>query len=130
MIFHACGHPNIKGTHKNTFEFTKEDHLTPEGDCIIGINADFDATKLKEFAKKNPKVKMTLTVGDVTEIVIAQTNPDFNDEKEVVIRIGEHLSPRTFAHRADKSAKYLSRKMMQLLKEGKTIEVHLEKAAE
>jgi hypothetical protein len=34
------GHPYILGTHPTTFEVTCEDHLTVNGNCIIGIAAD------------------------------------------------------------------------------------------
>ncbi|HIP75502.1 MAG TPA: DUF371 domain-containing protein, partial [Thermococcus paralvinellae] len=39
-IIHCYGHENIKATHKSTLEITKEDFLTPRGDCIICIKAD------------------------------------------------------------------------------------------
>jgi hypothetical protein len=34
------GHPLILGTHPTTFEVTSEDHLTANGNCIIGIAAE------------------------------------------------------------------------------------------
>jgi len=34
------GHPLVLGTHPATFEVTREDHLTKNGTCIIGIAAD------------------------------------------------------------------------------------------
>lgn len=34
------GHPLVLGTHPTTFEVTREDHLTENGNCIIGIGAD------------------------------------------------------------------------------------------
>ena len=40
--FNAYGHPNILGTHKTTFEFTKDNELTLNGDCIVGVKADFE----------------------------------------------------------------------------------------
>lgn len=33
------GHKNIRSNHQKTIEITKDSHLTPSGDCIIGINA-------------------------------------------------------------------------------------------
>ncbi|PKL63788.1 MAG: DUF371 domain-containing protein [Methanomicrobiales archaeon HGW-Methanomicrobiales-3] len=36
----ARGHPLVLGTHPTTFEVTAEDHLTINGNCIIGIAAD------------------------------------------------------------------------------------------
>ncbi len=128
MHFTAHGHVNIKGTHKNTFEFTKAEHLTPTGDCIIGVKANYDTQKLKEFVQKNKRCKITLTVEEITETMTADTNPAFTDDHELVVRIGEHIDARTFAFRAEKSAKYLSRDMMKKLSEGATIEVNIEAA--
>ena len=39
-IIHCRGHPLVLGTHPTTFEVTREDHLTKNGNCIIGIAAD------------------------------------------------------------------------------------------
>ncbi len=130
MLFRAWGHPNIKAVHKNTIEFTKEDYVSPEGDCIVGVNADFDAAKLGEFVKKHKHVKITIKTGGLQEVIFAKTNPEFNDDAELVIRIGEYASPRTFAVRADKAAKHLSRDLVKALQTGSPVEVELEEAAE
>jgi len=130
MMFRAWGHPNIKATHKNTLEFTKEDYVSPEGDCIIGVNADFDTEKLKEFAKKHKHAKITIRLGGLQEVILAKTNPYFDDDKELVIRLGEYESPRTFAVRADKAAKHLSRELVRALQTGSPIEVLIEEAIE
>ena len=55
--FHAYGHPNILGTHKTTLEFTKDEDLTSNGNCIIGVKADFELSRLKEFIEKNGNKK-------------------------------------------------------------------------
>ena len=39
-IVRCRGHPLVLGTHPTTFELTCEDHLTKNGNCIIGIAAD------------------------------------------------------------------------------------------
>ena len=39
-IIRCRGHPRVLGTHPTTFEVTCEDHLTENGNCIIGITAD------------------------------------------------------------------------------------------
>ncbi len=130
MMFRAWGHPNIKATHKNTIEFTKEDYVSPEGDCIIGVNADFETDKLREFAKKHKHAKITIRLGGLQEVILAKTNPYFEDDKELVIRLGEYESPRTFAVRADKAAKHLSRELVRALQTGSPIEVDIEEAAE
>ncbi|MBI4145983.1 DUF371 domain-containing protein [Candidatus Woesearchaeota archaeon] len=125
MHFHAKGHPNIKAAHKTTIEFTKADHVTPTGDCIVGIKANYDLDELKHFVQQHENVKITLIVGEINEIIHAKTNPLFGDAHELVIRMGEHASPRTFAIRADKAAKHLNRKMIEQLQKGQEIEVHI-----
>ncbi len=51
-ILHCRGHPNVSGRHPTTIEVTTEDHLSPHGDCIVGIGADKGASGLSpRFAK-------------------------------------------------------------------------------
>ena len=130
MMFRACGHPNIKATHKNTIEFTKEDYVSPEGDCIVGVRADFDAAELKRFVKNHQHVKISIKTGGLKETITAKTNPDFNDDKELVIRLGEYSSSRTFAVRADKAAKHLNRELIKALQMGSPMEIQIEEAVE
>jgi len=130
MMFRVWGHPNITAKHKTTLEFTKEDYVSPKGDCIIGIRATFRLAELKRFIKANDSVKITLRIGGLTEKILAKTNPDFNDDKEMVIRLGEYASPRTFAIRADKASKHLNPEMIKVLRKGSPMEVDIEKATE
>ena len=46
------GHPLVLGTHPTTFEVTREDHLTANGNCIIGIAADKGCAGLSEDFKR------------------------------------------------------------------------------
>jgi hypothetical protein len=39
-VIRCRGHPLVTGSHPTTFEITCEGHLTPGGNCIIGIAAD------------------------------------------------------------------------------------------
>ena len=39
-IIRCRGHPLVLGTHPTTFEVTCEDHLTKNGNCILGVAAD------------------------------------------------------------------------------------------
>ncbi len=39
--FTAWGHENITANHKRTLEFTKDNELSLEGDCILGVSANF-----------------------------------------------------------------------------------------
>ncbi|MBI5389243.1 DUF371 domain-containing protein [Candidatus Woesearchaeota archaeon] len=112
--FRAYGHPNVLGTHRNTFEFTKDAYLTPQGDCIIGIKADFSLTEIKK--QMFDKIKITITTENVVEVVHAIYNPSFSSDHEMVIRITDYKDARTFAAHADKAAKHLSTKLTDVLK--------------
>ncbi|HLD34038.1 MAG TPA: DUF371 domain-containing protein [Candidatus Nanoarchaeia archaeon] len=110
--FKVSGHANITAVHKTTLEFTKDDHLSPTGDCIIGINADFNLSELKKF---KGKIQITMKINDLQETITASINPKFADEKELVIRTTSFLSSRTFAIHADKPAQEISRKIIKKL---------------
>ena len=60
--FHAYGHKNILGTHKATLEFTKDEEVSLKGDCIVGVNADFELKDLKEFIKGRESKKVSITI--------------------------------------------------------------------
>ena len=119
--FRAYGHPNILGTHKTTLEFTKDSELTLKGDCIIGVNADFDLKKLKNFIKKIKSAKLTIKIdadgGKISDTIAAEINKDFKNKNEFVVRKSEFISERTFAIRANKSAFQIKRKLISYLSE-------------
>ena len=123
--FHAYGHPNILGTHKTTLEFTKDKEVSLKGDCIIGVNADFDLEKIRNFTENSIDKKITITIKTISklkklqETVSAELNPSFNDETEFVIRKTDFVSERTFAINTNKAAFELNRGLINYLKEKK-----------
>jgi len=119
--FHAYGHPNILGSHKTTLEFTKDPEITLRGDCIIGVKADFELSKLKEHIRKskNNKISITISNNKIHETILAAINPDFYDGKELVIRKTNFISKRTFATNSNKAAFDLNRELIAYLKEKK-----------
>lgn len=121
MKFTAKGHKNILATHKTTLEFTKDSEIKIEGDCIVGVSADFDLKDVKELTRKGGKVKIIIQVDELKEEINGELNPNFSDEKEIVIRMGSFASDRTLVVNADKSAKYLSRDFLRKLKNPETI---------
>lgn len=119
MEFSITGHPNILSTHRNTFEFTKEDYLTKSGDCIVGINSSFSIMDIKnEFGDQDKDILILIECENKKEEIKAIYNHTFNDEHEMVIRITDFKDGRTFATRADKSSKMLDRKLIELLQKG------------
>ncbi|MBI2557811.1 DUF371 domain-containing protein [Candidatus Woesearchaeota archaeon] len=123
--FSAYGHPNILGTHKTTLEFTKDEELTLEGDCIVGVKSDFELDELKDFIKKSNNKKITITIGEISnksrkkikETICAEINQSFNNNKEFVIRKTDFVSERTFAISSNKAAIDLNRDLINFLKE-------------
>jgi len=121
VVFNIHGHKNVLGTHKNTIEFTKEYDLTLNGDCILGVKADFDLDELKTLVKKYSKIKIIITVEDLIEEITADINKEFSDEHEIVIRKSNFLSDRTLGINASKAVLDLDRKLVDKLKNPKVI---------
>ena len=120
--FYAYSHPNILATHKTTLEFTKDKEVSLKGDCIVGIKADFELRKLKEFIKNSKSNKITITIEatnskKIKEIISAELNPNFDSNKELVIRKTDFVSERTFAIKANKSSFDLKRDLVSFLRE-------------
>ena len=118
--FHAYGHPNILGAHNTTLEFTKDKEVTLKGDCIIGIKADFDLGRIKEFIKNIGSNIVTITIKtpkpEIQETILAELNIDFDDNNELVIRKTDFASKRTFAIKSNKAAFELDRDLIEFLK--------------
>ncbi|MCK5026326.1 MAG: DUF371 domain-containing protein [Nanoarchaeota archaeon] len=115
VLFSCYGHRNILGTHKTTLEFTKDKDLSSNGNCIIGVSADFELSQIKkllEFAN----IKIRISVDAMTDEITAKVNPYFNDAQEIVIRLGEYDSPRTLGTRADKASMHIKRKIINKMK--------------
>ena len=124
------GHKNILSNHKKTLEITKESHLTPRGDCIVGVNAKSSCADLPEELKnklKNPdsKVKFSIKVGDDVFEIEGSGHPDLilSHDEDTVIRKSDFICPRTLAVKCDKASDLLPRNMVTLLQDPKTIGV-------
>ena len=122
------GHENIRSNHQRTLEITKESHLTPRGDCIIGVNAKSSCADLPEELKnklKNPdsKVNFSIKVGDEEFLMEGKGHPDLilSHTEDIVIRKSDFVCPRTLAIKCDKASDLLPRSMVKLLQDPKTI---------
>jgi len=113
--FKCTGHSNILCTHRNTLEFTKADYVTKKGDCIVGINSDFDSEKLK---KLKGKLKITIKTKNVQDTINSTKCDEFSDNHEMVIRKTNFKDKRTFAINSNKSAQQLSRELVKDLSNG------------
>jgi hypothetical protein len=116
------GHENIQATHRATFEFTKDCHVTQTGDCIVGIKAEKSLPELSdEFKEKlrttNAKLIITVEVDGIAGHVIAFGSPKLTltHASDMVVRKSSHIDSRTLAIGADKAARDLSREIIKKL---------------
>ncbi len=122
------GHENIRSNHQKTIEITKESNLTPQGDCIVGVNAKYRCADLPEELKnklKSPESKVTFSikVGDDDFVIEGKGNPDLilTHTEDIVIRKSDFICPRTLAVKCDKASDLLPRSMVTQLQDPKTI---------
>lgn len=122
--FAVGGHENLLGTHENTLEFTKDSKLSKRGNCIIGVNADFNAEKLKEFirANKHRKILVEITSGKEKDSFVCFLNELFKSEHEMVFRTSDFVSERTLGVKINKGSLELKRSLIDsIAKEGAVV---------
>ena len=113
--FKIYGHKNVLCQHQNTIEFTKDKELTLRGDCILGVNADFNIDKKKLFQFK--KIKVIIKTDIATDSFFADVNPNFDDEHELVFRKTNFHSKRTIGFYVTKTAYQIDKKIVDFLKD-------------
>jgi hypothetical protein len=124
------GHKNIRSLHQKTIEITKESHLTPNGDCIVGVNAsngcnDIPMELKKKLKDPNATIKFSISVNSHSfkfsgkgHKNLVLTHPD-----DIVLRKSNFVCPRTLAVSCDKASDSIPRKIIQLLQDPRTIGV-------
>ena len=121
------GHKHVLSLHEKTLEITKDDDLTPQGDCIVGVNSNISCIDLPEKMKKkirNPetKIKFTLKIGKSSFKV-----QGFGSEKltlkhvsDIVLRKSAFTCSRTIAINCDKASSDIPRDLVRLLQNPQT----------
>lgn len=122
----SYGHENITSKHDTALEITKDSEITKRADCIVGVGADKGISGLSEDFKKkarneNSVIKVVLRAGDIEESVIGRGHPSlsFSHEKDIVIRKSTFICSRTLMIGADKSARELDKRLINILKNRK-----------
>jgi hypothetical protein len=117
------GHKNVQATHKTTFEFTKDTHLSKKGDCIIAVAADKALADLSaEFKEKlrKPHAKLVILIeaGGIIEQMNAHGSPRLilTHPTDMVVRKSDYVCNRTLAVHADKAAQDLPKALVEKLK--------------
>jgi hypothetical protein len=123
----AQGHVNVLGTHRMTFEVTKDQDLSKRGDCVIGVNANKGPTdfsfEFKEACRhEGARVTVRLDASGIIEIIhgLGSRHLSFSHPREIVGRKSSFSSDRTIMIRADKAACDLDRRLIEALRSPQT----------
>ena len=131
-IIRCRGHPLVRGTHPTTFEVTCEDHLTENGNCIIGIAAD------KGCAGLSPAFRAVLAHDDAVLVTRLECNGVVTEVQsrgssqmrldhpsDIVWRKSTFVCGRTIGILSDGVARTLPRELMENLARGEEMVVTL-----
>jgi hypothetical protein len=121
------GHPNIQSLHAKTIEITKDEHLTPRGDCIIGVKANKACADLDESFKHRLKsnsaiVRIEIMVGGESFSIIGRGDERLSmlNAHDIVIRRTNFVCPRTMSVLCDKASSDVPRKLVKMLQDQET----------
>ena len=132
MIFkiRTKGHKNVTSKHKSTFEITKDPEIGITADCIIGTGMDksmfdFPQEFKDEIANSDTKIEVILKTENACDKIIGwgDENLTLTHPSDIVCRTSDFTCPRTLMIKSDKAAKDLNSKLIEDLKNEKSMEV-------
>jgi hypothetical protein len=116
------GHTNIQSLHAKTIEITKDEHLTPKGDCIIGVKANKACADLDESLKHRLKsnsavVRIEIMIGDDSFNIKGRGDERLSllNVQDIVIRRTNFVCPRTMSVLCDGASSDVPRKLVKML---------------
>ncbi len=128
----AQGHEHVEATHSSTLEVTTDDWLTPDGDCIVGIEAEhapasFDEDFVAAATDRDTRITMTLAAGGHRETIEGRGHPEltFESDRCLIARTSRHTDDRTVMVNADNAAADVDRDLVAALRRGNTLDVTL-----
>jgi hypothetical protein len=131
-IIRCRGHPLVLSTHPTTFEVTCGNHLTRNGNCIIGIAAEKGCAGLspafKSVLAHDEAILVTRLVCDgiVAEVRSCGSSQFTLDHPaDMVWRKSPFVCGRTIGIRSDMVARTLPRELIAALAQGKEMVVVL-----
>ena len=117
------GHSMVSALHERTIEITTEEHLTPRGDCIIGVGAAKGLAGLLPSTKRalgsdDARVRLTIVAPGGEFAFAARGSRDllFESPTDMVIRRSSFVCGRTLAIQAESSAREIPRSLVGSLK--------------
>jgi hypothetical protein len=120
------GHPNVRAEHPTTLEVTRDEFLTPRGDCIVGVAGSKGASDIdncvKEVLRSGGKlVAVVLVEGGPFDYLVAEGSNlmTFTEGRKVIIRRSTYVDGSTIGIRATKAAKDIRRDVVEALRQGR-----------
>lgn len=117
------GHPLVSGSHGRTIEITTEEHLTPAGDCILGVGASKGLAQLSPWVKSALKVgaaRVRFSIkapgGEFSFFARGSEQLSFESTTDMVIRRSSYVCGRTLAIQSESSAREVPRALVQSLR--------------
>ncbi len=130
--FTARGHRNVSARHRTTFEVTREDSLTPRGDCIIGVSSAMAAASLPQWLKEGLRrpdsiVVVILCAEGICDSVTGSGSPRLilSDSTRMIFRKSTYIEPATVMIKASKAAKDLDRRLVEALRRGAKLNIYM-----
>ncbi len=130
--FKAKGHRNVTANHRTTLEITKDDYLTPRGDCIVGVSSEASASDLPQWLREslrdsNTVVVVVLCSGGVCDSLTAKGDPRISasNTNKIIIRKSNYVEESTIGVRSNKAAKDLRRDLVTAISSGHDIDVYI-----
>jgi hypothetical protein len=127
LTIQFTGHKQILSLHEKTLEITKDDSLTPQGDCIVGVNSGMSCIDLPEKMKKriqNPesKIKFTIKAGKFTFKIQGHGSEKLTLKhvSDIVLRKSAFTCSRTIAINCDNASSDIPRDLVSLLQNPQT----------
>ena len=127
LTIQFTGHKQVLSLHEKTLEITKDDSLTPQGDCIVGVNSGISCIDLPEKMKEkiqNPKSKITFTlkVGKFNFKIQGHGSEKLTLKhvSDIVLRKSAFTCSRTIAINCDKASSDIPRDLVSLLQNPQT----------
>lgn len=121
----ARGHRNVTGTHRSTFEVTRDRDIGLAADCIIAVCADRWPVLLsnefkKEAARNDAKIIAEIRCEGHKDTVQGwgSSKMTFTDDRGMVFRVSDYVCGRTVMINADKAARGLDRGLINALASG------------
>ena len=119
----AWGHLQITGSHRTTFEVTRDVNLSSRGDCVIAVAATKGANGLSSAFKRlardrRTQITIVLEVDGVRDEVMGWGHPQLtlSHPEDIVVRRSAFTCPRTIMVHANKAARDLSRSLIRRLR--------------